>query len=173
MPLVIAKATLGRRSTANIFREEGSSLIETALSSSIVLVLIFGIFEISLALYSYHCIGEAAREGSRYAIVRGSTSCVNTSNLTNCNATALQIQTYVKSINVPGLNSAQYMTVSTSWLNDSATMPTTWSNCTVGICNSPGNMVRVQVAFALPLSIPFWRSTVLNLSSVSQMVISQ
>jgi Flp pilus assembly protein TadG len=173
MPAVIAKAARGGRSTVTVLCEEGSSLIETALSSSIVLVLIFGIFQMSLALYSYHSICEVAREGSRYAIVRGSTSCVNTSKLTNCNATALQIQTYVKSINVPGLNSAQYMTVSTSWLNGSATMPTTWSNCTVGICNTPGNMVKVQVGFALPLSIPFWRSTVLNLNSVSQMVIAQ
>ena len=153
--------------------EEGSSLIEMALSSSIVFVLIFGILQMSLALYSYHSICEVAREGSRYAIVRGSTSCTNTSKLTNCNASAAQIQTYVKSVNMAGLNSAQYMTVSTSWLDGSASMPTTWSNCTVGVCNSPGNLVRVQVTFAVPLSIPFWRSTMLNLSSVSQMVIAQ
>ena len=153
--------------------EEGSSLIEMALSSSIVFVLIFGILQMSLALYSYHSICEVAREGSRYAIVRGSTSCTNTSKLTNCNASAAQIQTYVKSVNMAGLNSAQYMTVSTSWLDGSVSMPTTWSNCTVGVCNSPGNLVRVQVTFAVPLSIPFWRSTMLNLSSVSQMVIAQ
>jgi Flp pilus assembly protein TadG len=174
MSTVNVLGNLRRRWSIAIVRgEEGSSLIETALSSSIVLALIFGIFQMSLALYSYHSICEVAREGSRYAIVRGSTSCINTSKLTNCNASAVEIQTYVKSINVPGLNSALYMTVSTSWLNASASVPTTWSDCTVGICNTPGNVVRVQVTFALPLSIPFWRSTILNLSSVSQMVIAQ
>ena len=163
----------GRSCCARGAAEEGSSLVETALASSVVLALIFGILQMSLALYTYHCICEAAREGSRYSIVRGSTSCSNTPKLTNCGASADQIQTYVKSIDVPGLNSAQYMTVSTNWLNASATKPTTWSVCALGTCNAPGNLVKVQVMYELPLSIPFWRSTVLDLRSTSQMVIAQ
>jgi Flp pilus assembly protein TadG len=153
--------------------EEGSSLVETALSSSIVLALIFGILQMSLALYSYDCICEAAREGSRYAMVRGSASCTNTSNLTNCNASADQVQTYVKSLGFPGLNSAAYMHVLTIWLNASAAKPTTWVDCSPAVCNGPGNLVQVQVTYQLPLSIPFWHSTVLSLGSTSQMVIAQ
>jgi Flp pilus assembly protein TadG len=144
-----------------------------ALSSIILLTMLFGILEMSLALYSYHYISEAAREGSRYAIVRGSTSCQNTPNLTNCGATAAQIQTYVMTLGFPGINSTQYMTVTTTWLNASATQPTTWSTCTSGTCNAPGNAVKVTVYYAFPLKIPFLPATTLNMSSTSQMVISQ
>jgi Flp pilus assembly protein TadG len=153
--------------------EAGSSLVEMALALNVVLILTFGIFQMSLAFYTQHCISDLAREGSRYAIVRGSTSCSNTPTLTNCNASSAQIQTYVKSIRFPGVDSGQPMTVFPTWLAASATTPTTWSNCTVAPCNTPGSLASVQVTYAFPLSIPFWRSTVLNLQSTSQMVIAQ
>ena len=153
--------------------EEGSSLVETALASSIVLALIFGILQMSLALYSYDCICEAAREGSRYAMVRGSASCTNTSKLTNCNASVDQIQTYVRSLGFPGLNSAAYMHVYPIWLSASVAKPTTWADCSPAVCNDPGNLVQVLVTYQLPLGIPFWHSTVLSLRSTSQMVIAQ
>jgi Flp pilus assembly protein TadG len=153
--------------------EAGSGLVETALSASVVLLLIFGIFEISLALYSYHCIGEAAREGSRYAMVRGSTSCVNTPNQPACNASVGQIQAYVKGIGFSGLDSGSPMHVFPSWLTSNGTAPATWSNCTSGVCNAPGNVVKVQVTYQFPLSIPFWPGTTVTLQSTSQMVIAQ
>jgi len=153
--------------------EAGSGLVETALSASLLLLLIFGILEISLALYSYHCIGEAAREGTRYAIVRGSTSCINTPKLTDCNATAAAIQTYVKGIGFSGLDSGGSMNVFPSWLNDSGTAPATWTACTSGVCNVPGNLVKVQVTYQFPLRIPFWPGTAVTLQSTSQMVIAQ
>src|SRR6202011_3533565 len=53
--------------------EEGSAIMETAMSSLILLTFMFGVMEAAFALYSYHFISEAAREGARYAIVRGST----------------------------------------------------------------------------------------------------
>ncbi|HEY4380500.1 MAG TPA: TadE/TadG family type IV pilus assembly protein [Acidobacteriaceae bacterium] len=152
--------------------QEGSSLIETALASSVLLLLIFGIFQMSFALYSYHCICEVAREGSRYAIVRGSTSCTNTPTLTDCNASAAAIQTFVKSLNYPGINS-QSMTVVSGWARVNGTLPATWSDCSPAVCNTPGNMVKVQVNYQLPLSIPFWRATTFTLTSTSQMVIAQ
>ena len=153
--------------------EAGSSLVETALSASVLLLLVFGILEISLALYSYHCIGEAAREGSRYAMVRGSTSCVNTPRLTNCNASVAQIQAYVKGIGFSGLDSGGSMDVFPSWLSPNGTAPATWSNCTSGTCNAPGNLVKVQVTYQFPLNIPFWPGTAVTLQSTSQMVIAQ
>jgi Flp pilus assembly protein TadG len=162
-------AMMGRRRED----EEGSSLIETALSSSIVLALIFGILQMSLALYSYDCVCEAAREGSRYAMVRGSTSCINTSKLTNCGVSADQVQAYVQSLGFPGLNSAAYMHVYTIWLGASAAKPTSWVDCSPAVCNAPGNLVQVEVTYQFPLSIPFWHSTVLSLRSTSQMAIAQ
>ena len=53
--------------------ETGSTLVETALSITILLVLVIGIMDACLMVYSYHFISNAAREGTRYAIVRGNT----------------------------------------------------------------------------------------------------
>ena len=47
--------------------------METAMSMIILLTFMFGVMEAGFALYSYHFISEAAREGTRYAIVRGAT----------------------------------------------------------------------------------------------------
>jgi Flp pilus assembly protein TadG len=153
--------------------EAGAGLVETALSASVLLLLVFGIFEISLALYSYHCIGEAAREGSRYAMVRGSTSCVNTPSQSGCNASVAQIQSYVKGIGFSGVDSGGSMNVFPSWLSSNGTASATWSDCTTGICNVPGNLVKVQVTYQFPLRIPFWPGTSITLQSTSQMVIAQ
>ena len=79
---------------ASNLREDAATIVEFAFACAVLLGMFFGIIYICFALYTFHYISDAAREGSRYAIVRGSTSCVNSSNLlSNCNATAAQIQT--------------------------------------------------------------------------------
>lgn len=160
----------GKRSGAacsKIQQEEGATLVEMAVALTVLIAVLFGIIEMCLALYTYHYISDAAREGTRYAIVRGA----NCSALTNCNATATQIGNYVKNLGYPGINTAN-MTVNTTWWTPSSTQPTTWSSCTSGTCNSPGYAVQVSVTYAFPLSIPYWKATTLTVSSTSQMVIS-
>jgi Flp pilus assembly protein TadG len=114
----------------------------------------FGIFAFCTALYSYNFVSEAAREASRYAMVRGS-SC---SGFTDCGVTSAQIQTYVRSLGYPGINT------------NNLTATATWS-----AGNAPGNPVSVTVTYTYGLNIPFWpqSGSILNLSSTSQMVISQ
>jgi Flp pilus assembly protein TadG len=153
--------------------ERGASLVETAVASSVLLAMLFGIFQLSLALYTYHYISEAAREGSRWAIVRGSTSCTNTPNLDDCGATTAQINSFVKSLGYPGIDAADNMTVTTSFLSASSTQPTTWTTCSTSPCNVPGNLVKVQVQYRFPLSVPFVTVTTLNMSSTSQLAIAQ
>jgi Flp pilus assembly protein TadG len=164
-------------SSKGVLREDGASVIEMAFASVVLLSMLFGIFAISFALYTYHYISDAAREGSRYAIVRGSASCANSSNLlTNCGATSTQIQTYVQDLGYPGIDAANKMTVTSTWYtaSSSGTPPTTtWSLCSTGTCNAPGNIVKVQVTYAFPLGIPFYGSRALSMTSTSQMVISQ
>jgi len=147
--------------------DEGGSLVEMALVSSITLAMLIGIIQASMAVYTYHYISEAAREGVRYAIVRGS-YCTS---LTNCNATAAQIQTFVKDLGYPGINSTANMTVTTTWYSASTNLPTSWTAC-AGQCNDPGNAVKVTVTYNYPFSIPFVQKSTLALSSSSQMVIS-
>jgi Flp pilus assembly protein TadG len=144
--------------------EDGSSIVETALSAMAVLALFLGVMEMSLALYTYHFISEAAREGTRYAMVRGS-SC--TSFASACPAQASDVQNYVRGLGFPGIVPAN-MTVTTAW-------PTTGASCTPSSlpCNNPGNFVQVTVQYQFPLSIPFVPSSTLPLTSTSQMAISQ
>jgi Flp pilus assembly protein TadG len=152
--------------------EEGASLVETALASTIFLVMLIGTFQMMLGSYTLHFVSDAAREGTRYAIVRGSTSCTNTPSLSNCNATADQIKAYVRGLKYPGITSSK-LTVTTTWQTASTTKPTTWSACGSGTCNAPGNQVKVVATYAFPLSIPFVPKSTFNLTSTSRMVISQ
>ena len=157
----------------NPLHEDGRSIVEFAFACAVLFGMLFGIIYFCLALYTYHYISEAAREGSRYAIVRGSTSCINTPNLTNCNATNTQIQTYLQDLGYPAIDAANRMTVTTSWYTPSGGQPPTWTKCKTGTCNAPGSIVNVQVTYTYPLSIPFYGTKALNLTSTSQMVIAQ
>jgi len=147
--------------------EAGASLAEVAISFSVLATIMIGMMEVTMALYSYHFVSEVAREASRYAIVRGSTSCSNTPNLTNCNVTADELQSWARSLGYPGVN-PNNLAVSTTW-------PSTGSGCypSATPCNNPGNLVRVQVTYAFPMNIPFLSNDTINIGSTSQMVISQ
>jgi Flp pilus assembly protein TadG len=146
--------------------EHGAGLVEMALSIAVLLSLVLGIMELSLALYSFHFISEAARDGARYAIVRGS-SCPAI--LSGCPAAGagVDVQTYLRNQGFPTINPGS-MAVTTTW-------PTTGSSCTPSVspCDNPGNLVKVVVVYQFPLSIPFVPTRTLNMSSTSEMVISQ
>lgn len=147
--------------------DSGATLVETAISMCLLILMLVGTFQLCLALYTYHYVSYTAREASRYAIVRGSTSCNNTPNLTNCNITADELQTWVRSVSYPGINPGN-LTVTTTW-------PSTGSACypVSSPCNNPSNLVNVVVKYAFPLNIPFWGSGTINIASTSQMVIAQ
>lgn len=152
--------------------EQGSALVECALSSLILLSVLFGIIAISLAAYSGLFVSDAARQGTRYAIVRGSTCSTYSANLSNCNVTSSQIQTYLRGLAFPGIDSSN-LTAATSWYAPSSSSDPTWTLCSSGTCNLPGNMVKVTVTYTFPLSIPNIPSSSLTLKSSSRMVIAQ
>jgi Flp pilus assembly protein TadG len=142
------------RGFANFRRgERGSGLVETALCFPILAALLFGLMMASMLLFSYHLISEAAREGTRYAIVRGS-ACKSWT--TACPASDTDIQTYIRGLGYPSINPSA-ITVNTTWPNG----------------NSRGNTVQVQVNYPFTLSIPFVQSRTINMTSTSVMVISQ
>lgn len=165
--------SLARLGSLAIRGDQGATIVATALSCTILLSIFIGVFEMSLGLYNYHLVCNAAREATRYAIVRGSASCANSPNLSNCNATSAQIQSYVQGLGYP--YSGQ-LTVTTTWLtavSSGSPATTTWTACTSGTCNAPGNLVNAVVTEAFPLNVPFISTSTLQLSSTSQMVISQ
>lgn len=146
--------------------EEGAALVEFALTVTMLLVLLFGTIVVCMAFYTYNVVTEAAKAGSRYAIVRGSESC---GDLTpGCNATSPSIQDYVRSLSFPGINPSN-LNVTATW---SPSNP--GEDCTPSpSCNNPGDYVHVNVRYTFDFAIPFIPSQALAMSSRSQMIISQ
>ena len=50
-------------------REKGAALVEYALIAPLLFLLLFGIIEFSILVFSYNTIANAAREGARYGII--------------------------------------------------------------------------------------------------------
>lgn len=161
-------ATQGRAAgrLAALGDESGASLVEFTVSAAVLFVMLFGIIECSLALYVYNYVSDAARQGSRYAMVRGT----NCNRLADCAVSQAQVQTYLRGFQYPGLN-VNNLTATVTWFSASATTPTTWTACGTP-CRAAGNAVQVQVRYTYPLSIPWWKSATVNIGSISQMVIS-
>lgn len=178
-----------RKGRWGIFREDGANLVEMALACTVFFAMLFGIIEFCLVFNCFNFVAEAAREATRYAVIRGSDSCLPNTSFPNCDlnsTTAGALQTYVQGLGYPF---AQSMTVSANWYaptyNESANPPAaSWSSTAcVGAtytdasgatlyCNAPGTQVQVTVSYAFPLHIPFWTSGSIPLSSTSEMMIS-
>ncbi|KAA6461223.1 pilus assembly protein [Acidobacteria bacterium AB60] len=155
-----------------LWREDGVNAVEMALSSMVLFAMLIGICQVSLGLYAYQYCSDAARLASRYAMVRGNTSCTNTPSLSKCNASATDISNYVKGLGYKGITSSN-VTVTTSWCAAGTSTPMTWASCSSGTAKAPGNLVKVTVAYPMTIHVPFSPQLALNLSSTSQMVISQ
>lgn len=132
--------------------ERGSAVVEFAAAFTVLFMFLFAIMDLSRALYSYHFIADAAREGTRYAMVRGATC---TSYTTACPAAASDIQTYLK--NVPAGINPSSLTVTTTWNPN----------------NSPGSVVQVQVRYSFQPIFPLMPKGALVMTSSSEVVISQ
>lgn len=165
--------------------ENGGTLVETAFTLTILFAFLIGIIEASLALYSYHFVSDAAREGTRYAIVRGGDWASPCTSYTSagCNATGAQIAQYVSSLNFPGIfitttaNTGQ--TTDDVFVCYSGGVPssappactTAPSPNTAG--GAAGTVVQVTVTYPFTFGIPGLRKFTYSLSSSSQMVIAQ
>jgi len=139
--------------------EQGSTIVEFGVCSAVLFMSLFGVIGLCGALYSYVFVSEAARDAARYALVRGS-ECTGFS---DCGITSAQLNTYVKTLAHPGLNT------------NNLTAAASWSGSVNPTFNGPGNVVTVTVNYNFPLNIPFWpkSGSTIHLSSSSQMVISQ
>lgn len=150
-------------------------MIEFAVVAIVLFTCIFGIIGCSQALYTYHFASYAAREGTRYAMVRGSTwgstSCATTATLV-CNATAANVAAYVQSIVPPGISSGTPLSVTTTWPGTELAGSATTCSTTNGN-NSPGCQVLVRVSYSFNYSLPFLPTTALALTSTSEVVILQ
>jgi Flp pilus assembly protein TadG len=168
------------------FREEGATLVETAITLVVLFMFLIGIMEFGRFMYVYHFTSEVAREATRYAMVRGSTwgttACSGTQTMA-CNATAANVTTYVQSLTPPAITSSSW-TTSTSCQQLATNNPvvaTCWpgTNANGNQCynsngnNSPGCQVEVVVSMPFKFYLPFLPKTSYTVQSTSWMVISQ
>jgi Flp pilus assembly protein TadG len=125
----------------------GQAPAEFAMIAVPALMLIFGLMNFSLAVYDYNFVSYAAREATRYAAVRGSSSASP--------ASATDVKNVVIAL-AHGLDTSK-ITVSTTWSPN----------------NSPGGAVHVQVSYPFSFAIPFITLASVTFSSTSQLVITQ
>jgi Flp pilus assembly protein TadG len=55
-----------------IRRRRGASLVETAITTTVLMMLMLGMVDMGVAITRMHLISEASRQGARKAIVQGS-----------------------------------------------------------------------------------------------------
>lgn len=120
-------------------------MLESALSISVFLMMMFGVIEFGRATFAYTQLPYLAQQGARYASLHGSTAPVV--------ASTTDISNYVKT-NAVGLSG---LVVSTTWQSNQ---------------NVPGHWVRVNVAYPFTFLGPYMPGT-MNLGAAAQDIISQ
>jgi Flp pilus assembly protein TadG len=147
-PIAFSVATRRSQETG----EKGTALVESAIVLTLFFTFLFGIMEFSRALYTYDFVSNAAREGTRYAMVRGS-AC--NSFASACPASTSDVQNYLR--NYWPLIDPNALTVTTTWTPN----------------KNPGSVVKVQAQYNFQFVLPFLGGSGLTMKSASQMVISQ
>ena len=125
--------------------ERGVEVIEFAIVSVLFMMLAFGVMEFGRAIWIYGTVAHTAREGSRYAIVRGSES--------GRTASPADVEGYVNQL-AGGLTG---LIVTTTW--DDAS-------------KDPGTVVQVRVDRVFDPAMPLVGLGSFTLSSTSRMVIA-
>jgi hypothetical protein len=131
-------------------REKGQALVEFALTIVLVFLLFIGMLEMILLMYAYNTLGDAAKEGVRYAIVHGTgSSTVNGGD--GCSGPGLPAATPPVTCSTSPYPNVQNWVVNFAALSMQDVAPADVTvdynpNSANGTaCNKPGCLVRVGV----------------------------
>ncbi|MGA2598715.1 MAG: TadE/TadG family type IV pilus assembly protein [Bryobacteraceae bacterium] len=122
-------------------------MIESALVMLAFMFILLGAVEFGRMVFAFNAVSDLAREGSRWASVRGSTASTPATNAT--------VSTYVKTWAV-GLNPAN-LTVTTTWSPN----------------NNPGGTVDVTVAYTWSAILGILVPPSMSFQSSSYMIVLQ
>ena len=101
--------------------EEGSALLETALSLVVTFLLAFGLFELCMFTYTCIVLNDAAQEGARYAIMHGTDSTACSGPDTGCtDQTYANIKTVIKNAASASLHDTSAMTITVTYADSTA-----------------------------------------------------
>ncbi|WP_109487796.1 TadE/TadG family type IV pilus assembly protein [Occallatibacter savannae] len=142
--------------------EEGATLVEFAISASILFMVLFGMIEFSMGLYAYNFLAYATKDAARYAMVRGSNCTV----LNNCGAKNTEVQAFINNEGYPGISNS--ITTTTNFTCEAIPDPSLQN----ANCNAPGDLVTVTATYPFTLNVPFMKPITMQFSSSSAMIIS-
>lgn len=145
-------------------RQRGGSLPETAIVLGVLLALLFGIIDFGRAMYTYAFVAQLARQGARWAIVRGSQCTL----LDHCGANQSDIQTYVRGLSEGATNPSNISVTSATWTACPA-------GTTTGV-HAPGCVLSVTVTYPFSFMLPYMPGgsfATIHMTSSAQMVVSQ
>jgi len=102
--------------------DRGSMLIEFSLSVWTLFLVTFLIFEFCMLVYTYSVLGNAAREGVRYAIVHGTDSATCSGPSSGCgDSTGGNVTSVVNGYAAVSFHDTSGMTVTPSWPDGTST----------------------------------------------------
>ncbi len=138
--------------------QRGNAAVETAFVAILFVMLLFGVVGFGRVIWAHAWVSHAAREGSRYASVRGKV-CGNSTQASamNCPASATSITQYLKD--------------SAPWFAGEF-----GTNITVNVAYADSEMnqgtaVTVTVSYNVKRLVPFVPD--INVASTSKMIIAQ
>ena len=137
--------------------ERGQAVIESAFVFGFLVILVMGMMEMSLFLYNYAVLTDAAKEGVRYAIVHGSSGTNPSGGGSSCGTvTSGGIFTAVQAFMKASVHDVSNMSVKVCYQDDN---------------NNPGDRVQVDVTYPyspLFLSATYWSTITISATSVGR-----
>ncbi|MGC9292747.1 MAG: TadE/TadG family type IV pilus assembly protein [Acidobacteriaceae bacterium] len=113
--------------------EQGSALVETALTMSLALMLALSVLEFCMMTYTYATLGEAAREGVRYATMHGTGNSTCSGPSQGCgDANGANVIAVVQQYAAYSLHNVSGMNVQVTYPDGAST---------------PGSRVQVQISY--------------------------
>lgn len=127
--------------------QRGQAAIEFALTIGFLVILLVSMLEMTIFLYNYAVLTDAAKEGVRYAIVHGASR-------TPASSTQDVINT-VKAFAAASLHSTSGMTVNVNYATD----------------DNPGSEVDVNVSYNYqPLFLTTWPNITISANSAGRIM---
>jgi len=130
-----------------------------AFSFCFFIFFVFAMLQMCFIFFMYHTAGEAAREGARWASVRGP-NCADNPNLTNCPLSSTTPSDDVKTFIQNNIVGGAMLTVNTTWCAAS-TVPASCSGTTPAAAGGAGGLVQVKATY----NILSWVRSLLGLTS--------
>jgi len=166
---------LARKSLGPKRRQTGAALVEYAFIFILFISVIFGISGFSHAIFVYHHINTAAKEGARYATVRGYNcnrdeavaSCQTTNSASGIAGptTLADVTAYVRGITPPSIDTSKMVVSGCGLKSEAACTESTPAVCSATVGTQPatpnydGCTVKVTVSYPYNFMFPLIRTT--------------